>query len=179
MALMSGQAGRYERSFSGMIGALLVLLLVVGGYVAFRAVNRNEPADPVTAIEWRGPAKLAREQAEFPVMLPGSLPDGWIATSARWTGRRDQHWHLGLLTEQREYVGLEQQDRSAEDMVEQYVDADAGQGEDVRIGGQVWQSWFDDKDQALVLEQDDVTTLVVGTVDQEAVADFVETLRAR
>jgi hypothetical protein len=160
-----------------MLGALLVLLLVIGGYVAFRAVNRNEPADPVTAIDWRAQATVAREQADFHLLVPASLPTGWIATSARWTGGRDQHWHLGLLTQRRQYVGLEQEDRSTQDMVEQYVDPNAARGKDVRAGGRTWQSWFDDQDQALVLEQRGVTTLVVGTVDRQAVAQFVRTLR--
>jgi hypothetical protein len=174
---MSGQAGRYQRSVSGMVGAMVVLLLVVAGYVAFRAVNRNDVKDPVTAMDWKGAATYATEQADFEVLSPSTLPRGWIATSARWAGGRDPHWHLGLLTERRQYVGLEQEDRSAEDMVEDYVDPAAAQGEDVEIDGQTWQSWFDEEDQALVLEQDDVTTLVVGTVEQGTVADFVDSLR--
>ncbi len=174
---MSSQAGRYQRSFSGMVGALLVLLLVIGGYVAFRAVNRNEPADPVTPFDWRGPASYAREQADFELLAPASLPRGWFATSARWTGGREAHWHLGVLTQRRQYLGVEQEDRSVDDMVEEYVDPDAARGKDVRIDGQTWQSWFDDEDQALVLERDDVTTLVVGTVDRGTVEGFVRTLR--
>ncbi len=177
MGAMSSQAGRYQRSFSGLVGALVVLLAVIAGYVAFRAVNRNDVADPVVAIDWRPRATNAREQADFSVLTPEELPEGWIATSARWTGGRDAHWHLGLLTGRRQYVGLEQRDRSVEDMVGQYVDPDAAQGEDVRIGGRTWQSWFDDRDQALVLEQDDVTTLVVGSVDRGTVEDFARSLR--
>jgi hypothetical protein len=173
---MSEQAGRYQRSFSGMVGAMLVLLVVVGGYVAFRAVNRNDVADPVTPIDFTGAATYAEEQADFEVLTPPSLPDGWIATSARWTGGREPHWHLGLLTERKQYVGLEQEDRSAEDMVEEHVDEEAAQGEDVRIGGRTWQSWFDDRDQALVLEEDEVTTLVVGTVDRATLEEYVATL---
>ncbi len=173
---MSEQAGRYQRSFSGMVGALLVLMLVIAGYVAFRAVNRNDVADPVTPVDWRGPATYAREQATFTVRTPTELPDGWIASSARWTGGRDPHWHLGLLTGQRQYVGLEQEDRSVDDMVAEYVDPDAAQGEDVQIDGETWQSWFDEEDQALVLEGDDVTTLVVGTVPRDQVEDFVRSL---
>ncbi|GAA1938604.1 DUF4245 domain-containing protein [Nocardioides marmoribigeumensis] len=174
---MSAQAGRYQRSVSGMVGAMVVLLAVIGGYVAFRAVNRNDVADPVTAFDWRGPATYARQQADFTVLTPSRLPDGWIATSARWTGGREQHWHLGLLTGQRQYVGVEQEDRSVDDMVHEYVDPDAARGKDVRIDGRTWQSWFDDQDQALVLEQEDVTTLVVGTLDRGTVEDFVATLR--
>ena len=39
---MSEQGGRYQRSFAGMIGALLITLLVIGAFVAFRALNRDE-----------------------------------------------------------------------------------------------------------------------------------------
>ena len=173
---MSDSAGRYQRSFSGLVGAMLVLLVVVGGFVAFRAVNRNDVADPVRSIDWRGPATYAREQADFDVATPGRLPEGWIASSARWTGGRDQHWHLGMLTERRQYVGLEQEDRSRDDMVAEYVDEDAARGEDVEIDGRTWETWFDDEDQALVLEGDDVTTLVVGTTERSVVEDFVRTL---
>jgi hypothetical protein len=174
---MSGQAGRYQRSFSGLLGAMTVLLLVIGGYVAFRAVTRNDVADPVTPFDWRGPTTYARQQADFTVLSPARLPEGWIATSARWIGGRDAHWHLGLLTSRRQYVGIEQEDRSVSDMVEEYVDPNAAQGKDVRIDGQTWQSWFDDQDQALVLVQKNVTSLVVGSVDRSSVEDFVKTLR--
>lgn len=172
----TGQAGRYQRSFSGLIGSMVVLLVVVGAYVAFRAVNRTEPADPVRPVEWERSVDYARDQADFDLLAPDELPTGWIATSVRYTGGRDPHWHLGMLTGQRQYVGLEQEDRSAEDMVADYVDAEAQQGEDVEIGGQTWESWFDAEDQALVLEGEDVTTLVVGTVPQETVVDFVASL---
>ena len=139
-----GQPGRYQRSFSGMIGALVVLLVVIAGFVAFRAVNRNDVKDPVTAIDWRGPATYAEEQADFEVLTPEALPDDWIASSARWTGGREPHWHLGLLTEQRQYVGLEQEDRSSDDMVEEYVDPDAAQGKELVIYGVTWEWWFDE-----------------------------------
>ena len=173
---MSSQAGRYQRSFSGMVGAMVVLLVVIGAYVAFRAVNRNDVADPVVPIDWKGPASYAREQADFDVLSPAALPQGWIATSARWAGGREPHWHLGTLTAQKQYVGLEQEDRTVDDMVQEYVDPDAARGKDVTIDGQRWQSWFDEQDQALVRETGPVTTLVVGSVDQDVVVDFVARL---
>ena len=38
----SAAAGRYNRSPAGMVGALLVTLLVIGAFVAFRAFNRTD-----------------------------------------------------------------------------------------------------------------------------------------
>ena len=39
---MSEQPGRYQRSTSGMVGALLVTLLAILAFVAFRACNRTD-----------------------------------------------------------------------------------------------------------------------------------------
>lgn len=49
---MSEQPGRYQRSFSGMLGALVVLLLVIGGFVAFRAVTRDDLEVEVETVDY-------------------------------------------------------------------------------------------------------------------------------
>jgi hypothetical protein len=96
----------------------------------------------------------------------------------RFDNGRDQAWHVGFLTADDDYVGLEQADESAEELVEQHVDADATEGDPVTVDGEEWQSWTDEGgDSALVRETDAVTTLVVGTVEQETLAEFIHTLR--
>jgi hypothetical protein len=63
-------------------------------------------------------------------------------------------------------------------MVEAHVDEDATQGEDVQIAGDRWQSWTDDGgDLAVVREDPEVTTLVVGRVEQETLEELIATLR--
>jgi hypothetical protein len=178
MSDMSERPGRYQRSFSGMVGAMIVLVLVVALFVAFRAINRSQPESTVDAVDYTQPAEFAREQARFPVLAPSELPAGWRATSVRFDNGRDQAWHVGFLTRDDDYVGLEQADETAEDLVEQYVDQDATEGDPVALDGEEWQSWTDEGgDTALVRETDEVTTLVVGTVDQETLVEFVHTLR--
>ena len=175
---MSEQPGRYQRSFSGMIGAMVVLLLVVAAYVVFRAVNRNDVESPVRALEFQQSAEFAREQAPFPLLAPERLPEGWIATSVRFEEGRRPSWHLGMLTDEQKYVGLEQQRRSVDEMVERHVDEEAERGDDVEIDGQTWQSFTDeDDDLALVRESDEVTTLLVGRVSQETFEELLLTLR--
>lgn len=175
---MSEQPGRYQRSFTGMIGAMVVLLLVVGGYALFRELNRDDPPSPVKAVDFVSPAKYARSEADFALLAPAELPDGWIATSVSFTSGDEQAWHLGCLTDDRRYVGLEQADRPVSDMVEDYVDEDATQGDDVTVGGETWETWTDaGEDLALVRESGDVTTLVVGRVPQETLEQFIATLR--
>jgi hypothetical protein len=178
MTPMSERPGRYQRSFSGMVGAMVVLVLVVALFVAFRAVNRTQPENTVEAVDYSRPAEFAREQARFPLLAPAELPEGWRATSVRFTNGRDQAWHVGFLTGADRYVGLEQADVDAEDLVEEHVDVEATEGRPVTVDGDEWRTWTDaGGDTALVRETDEVTTLVVGTVDQETLVEFVHTLR--
>jgi hypothetical protein len=112
------------------------------------------------------------------VLAPRSLPPGWIATSVRFTPGQDQAWHLGTLTGDRKYVGLEQADRAASDMVEQYVDPDATRGDDRTINGETWQTWSDaGGDHALVREAHGVTTVLVGAVPESTLESYLGTLR--
>jgi hypothetical protein len=176
---MSQQAGRYQRSAAGMVGAMVVLVLVVIGFVLFRDLNRNDPPSPVRTVDYEQAAEYARDQAGFDVLSPADLPEGWRATSVRYLPGETESWHLGLLTEEDRYVGLEQSGGSADAMVEEHVDPDAVEGEPVDVAGQDWATWSDSGgDLALVRETDGTTTLVVGhEVPEAALADFAARLR--
>jgi hypothetical protein len=175
---MSERPGRYQRSFAGMLGAMLVLVLVVGAFVVFRETTRDEPANPVEAVDFKRPAQFARDEADFALVAPQKLPEGWMATSVRFTQGDEQAWHLGMLTDERRYIGLEQSNRTVDDMVEDFVDEEAEQGEDITVDGETWESYTDAGDDlALVRESDDVTTVVVGRVSQETLEELIATLR--
>ena len=175
---MSTQPGRYQRSVAGMVGAMLVLLVVVAGFVAFRDFNRAEPENPVEAVDYQGPAEYARGEADFELLAPAELEDGWKATNVRFRNGRDPSWHLSFLTDEGRYVGLEQADDSAGSMVEEFVDEEAERGDDVVIDGKTWESWSDaGGDSALVREGDEITTLVVGTASPALLREFVQSLR--
>jgi hypothetical protein len=175
---VSEQPGRYQRSTAGMLGAMLVLLLVVGAFVVFRELNRDEPPNPAVAQDFLTPAKYARTAADFPLLAPDRLPDGWIATSVSFTDGKRQAWHLGTLTDDRRYVGLEQAERPVDGMVEDYVDPEATQGDDVTIDGQTWQTFTDSGDDlAIVRQADGVTTLLVGPVSEATLEELLATLR--
>lgn len=176
---MSTQAGRYPRTVNGMVGAMIVLVLVVVGFVLLRDANRDDPASPVQAVDYTADVDYARRQATFDLVAPPSLPPGWIATSVRYVPGREESWHLGLLTADERYVGLEQADASVESMVEEHVDAEAVEGAPVTVSGSRWQTWTDEGgDLALVRQSTDVTTLVVGhEVPSEELEAFAATLR--
>ena len=54
---MSEQAGRYQRSFSGLIGAIVITLLAIGGFVAVRAFVRDDQE----AVSGRGNFRKAED----------------------------------------------------------------------------------------------------------------------
>ena len=174
---MSERPGRYQRSFAGMIGAMLVLLGAVAAFVLFRDAVRDEPETPVRAIDYERPAEYAAEQASFDLVAPRELPEGWKATSVRYTPGRAESWHIGFLTDEGRYIGLEQADELLSTMVRDHVDEDAVQGDDVEIDGETWQGWTDEGgDTALVREERDLVTLVVGTADRDTLVEFVRSL---
>jgi hypothetical protein len=174
---VSEQPGKYQRSFSGLVGAMVVLLLVVGAFVVFRGVFRSDAEVPVRAVDYQRTQSFAQEQIDFALLAPETLPAGWRATSVRFVPDPPR-WHVGVLTDEDRYIGLEQSRSSEEKMVETYVDRDALRGEPVQAAGETWRTWTDEGgDIALTRVEDDVTVLVVGTPDLEVLVDYVETLR--
>ena len=45
--------GRYQRSANGMVGAMVVLVLLVGGFVAVQALGRDQDVDPVKTVDYQ------------------------------------------------------------------------------------------------------------------------------
>lgn len=174
---MSEKPGRYERSATGMVGAMIVLLLVVGAFVLVRELIREDVETPVPTVDYQQTLRFAREQLDFDPLAPPSLPEGWQATSARFVPEPSR-WHLGVLTDEDRYVGLEQSHSSPQKMVRTYVDREAVAGEPVDVAGERWETWTDEGgDTALVREEGDVTTLVVSTAGLDVLVDYAAGLR--
>ena len=177
---VSGQAGgRYTRSINGMVGAMLVVFLVVVAFVVFRDAVRSDVTTTVEDVDYVQPAAFAQEQAGFEILAPSALPEGWRSTSVRYVPGIDERWHLGMLTGEGRYVGVEQASATEENLVEAHVDEEAARGEAVTIAGERWQTWTDEGgDLALVRQGEDVTTLVVGhEVPLEELVEFTASLR--
>lgn len=181
---MSQQSpSRYALPISGMVGAMVMVLLVVGGFVAFRAVNRDNKPTPVSTVDYSGYVRSGRDDGKLAILAPAHTPDGWRATSAQYTTGVAPHWHLGVLTASGRYVGLEEGLAPASDQVDQYVDQNATRGTSLTIGGSTWQSWTDSGgDYALVqsrpARQKGATesVVVVGSAPPAQIRAYVETL---
>ena len=127
-----GQPSRYTRSFNGMTGALIVTVLAVLAFVAWRGLWRSDVDNEPEAVDWQARVELA-QQADLRVVHPRELPAGWTATSTELAAGDDPRWSLGVLTDDGRFVGIRQQDTSVTDLVELYVDEDAEAGDDATV----------------------------------------------
>lgn len=174
---MSEQPGRYTRSTAGMVGAMIVAVAAVVGFVLLRDLNRADVETEVPAVDYQKVIEFNGDQVDFPPVAPPTLPDGWKATSVRLTPQ-PARWHLGVLTDEGRYIGLEQSRSSEENMVERYVDEEAVRGEPVDVAGETWRTWTDEGgDTALTRVEGGVTTLVVGTPGRDVLVDYAASLR--
>jgi len=172
--------GRYERSFAGMIGALIVTVLVIVAYVAFRALVRDTPATEVEPVDYLEAVEGAQVQG-LDVAYPPSLPDGWVATSVDLAPTDPPRWSLGVLTDDGDFVGLRQEDASPSTLAKTYVDENAVAGDDVTLDSTLattWGTWSDDGgDHALVAEIDGLgTVMVYGSAPESVLEDYTESL---
>jgi hypothetical protein len=146
-----------------MVGAMVVMVVILVGWVGFRSLTTQEPDNPVQTVDYAQVVGPAKKAAPFDLVAPPTLPAGWRATSVGFSDQSQPRWHLGVLTDQKRYVGLEHAERPVRQMVAQYVDKDASRGTPVRVAGSAWSTYTDaGGDLALVSEDGRTTTLVVG-----------------
>ncbi len=166
--------GRYQRSANGMVGAMVVLVVLVGGFVGVQALGRDHDVEPARTVDYRPVADQARTAGTLFVFTPDPMPEGWRATSVSYAPGRAPTWHLGMLTDQGSYVGIEESLATEQDVVEKFVDPDAERGDKVRLRGLTWRVWTDSGgDYALVLSTRKQTVLVGGSAGEKDVRALV------
>ncbi len=170
MEHVSEQPSRYTRSFGGMTGALIITVVFVLAFVAWRGLFRGEADDTPDAVDWQQSLELA-EQADLRVVHPRELPSGWIATSVDLFAGDDPRWGLGVLTDDGDFIGIRQQDTSVDDLVSLYVDEKAEAGDDASVASDItdtWQTWSDSGgDHGFSTEVGDEAVLVYGSAPVE------------
>jgi hypothetical protein len=168
---------------SGMVGAMLVCLAVILAFVTFRALNRTEVEVTPDTIDHLAVVEGVQAGGEK-IAYPAELPDGWRATRAAFESGPGRVWALSLLTDDDEFVGVRQlmaaDPDSVGDLVEKYVDADAEEGEPVRLDGSLAPEWrtFSDSggDHALVAPVGGTLLLVVGSAPEAQVEQLTAAL---
>lgn len=154
------------------IGALLVGLAALGYWFQVKPDREVKAVDYVTAV------KAARGDADFDVLAPTSLPAGWKATTVRYeTGERGQ-WHLGVMTDTGDYIGLEQSGIGKRRAIERFAPGTEAKGTAV-VAGQQWQVRQSKRgENTLVRTDGDVTIVVTGTATRRVIEDYAASLSA-
>jgi hypothetical protein len=139
------QPSRYDRSFSGLLAAMIVTVLFVAAYVGFRALTRDQP-DVDQKVDYLSDVKDL-EEAGVDVIYPCQLPEGWQSTSTTFERGTPPKWGIGIVTDDDKFVGIRQEDTDVDDLLDTYVDENPQQGDDaspanhLRIS--IWQTWSD------------------------------------
>ena len=159
------------RSLAVVLGVVVVVLLLNA---------RDERGATVREVGYAGPLAQARSAAPYDVVGPVGLGDDWRATSVR-SPREDGGvvWHVGFVTPEGEYAGLEQAAASTRRFVDRFAEGADVTGE-VRIEGQTWQrlEGGDPEPRALVLRDDQATTVVAGTASFDELEELARSLEA-
>lgn len=176
MADVSEKPGRYQRSSTGLIGAMIVTLLAIGAFVLLRSLTRGDLEVERDAVDYAAAAEAARG-AGFDVIAPASLPDGWKVTAVDLRQTDPLRWGLGLLTDDDTFVGLRQESKSVDELVDVNIDDDAAEGDVVSLEsdlGSEWRTWSDDGgDTGYSIEVGDQTVLVYGSAPAAELQEFI------
>lgn len=174
---MERKPNRYELPWTSIVGAMLVTVAVVAGFVLVRGALRTNDATPVPTVEYSHLLRVGQEDGKLLMLSPKPMPAGWRATSAKYTGGAGARWHLGILTSSEKYVGIEEARSTVADLLGRSVRGEAVKGKPVKIDGVSWQSWRGETgDYVLTRSDGDVSVLVRGTAPATVVQGFVKRL---
>lgn len=141
---------------------MALVLVLVAALVVLLPRPQEQVRQPVDVAD----AAAAARSAQAPHVVP-DLPDGWTATSARFTPQGVDGvptWHVGYLTPSQRYAGLE----VAAGVTPGWLEEQTSEGVDAGARDVAGVSWVervspDGARRSLVTERDGVTTVVTGT----------------
>ena len=154
---------------TAVMGALLLGAVLIGQLVTVT------PDRPERRVDFADAVAGARAAATFDVIAPKALPKGWIANSARFG---PDAWHLGVVTPDDKYVGLEQATWSAKAMVDEFAPESRSAGQ-TRLAGHTWQVRTEsDGDRVYLRDAGETSILVVGSARRADLERYVSSLSA-
>lgn len=150
----------------------VIAVIILGVYGVSRLYSSGDEAT-VTTVDYETAVAQARPAATFPLIAPTSLPAGWRATSVRFQANG---WHLGVLTDDDDYVGLEQLRGSADRAVGRFADGSKDAGT-AQVAGQTWDVRSGPKGRWTYLrEEDGLTTLLNTSASRPVLEDYIASL---
>lgn len=175
----TGRPGKYDRSFGGLVGSMIVLVLVVFGIVLFRGAFRDTPEYEPEPVDYL-PLISSIQLGDLEPVYPGELPAGWIVKDATFKPGDRPVLDLAMSTDEERFAGLHQEDEDVDELVRTYVGTDATEGEPVTLDSEVAARWrtFTDPggDTAFAAEVGEDTVLVWGSAPEADLVELVATL---
>jgi hypothetical protein len=165
------------RTLKNMVWALLACFVVV----AFLMIVTWRPKEErIRAVPYTEQLADAKKVAPW-VRGPAPMPAGWTATSVEFRTPEQSPitWHLGIVTNEKKYVGLEQSNVTGEKFQHEELGKTTDDGTS-NVGGVTWQRKVlqeREGENALVLVGSGVTTIVVGDAGYPALEAFASVLR--
>jgi hypothetical protein len=163
-----------------MVGALVVVVALVVAVVGIRSASQK--STPIETADWQAWAKAGRADGKLAMLAPTRLPSGWRATSATYESGTSPQWRMGMLTDAKKFVGLEESLEPTDRLVQEYVDENAERGDDVTFAGATWQTWTDAGGDYAVIRTlatpsgEQERLLVYGSAADQEIRDFAGTL---
>ncbi len=172
-------SSRGNPDIGDILRSMFVIGLIILGLFAFGKLFTTTPEETVSTVDYEQVLVQAQAGTSLPLLAPTTLPDGWRATSARFDPGVDGSggtWHLGVLTDDEEYVGIEQTPLSIERALDRWAEGSEEAGS-AQVAGEVWSVWAGPGDEiAYVMREGERTTLVNGTVTQDVLEDYIASL---
>jgi hypothetical protein len=152
---------------------MVVIAVIILGLYGLGRLFTATPESVVKPVDYASIVAQARPAATFPLAAPPSLPEGWRATSARFQANG---WHLGILTDDEQYVGLEQLTASVDRAVDRFAEDSKAAGT-AEVAGETWTVRSGPEGRVIyVRNADGLTTLVNSSASRAVVEDFIESL---
>jgi hypothetical protein len=171
--MSSPRSSRGNPAMGDIIRSMVVIAVIILAVFGFGKLFTATPETVVKPIDYVTVVDQARPAATFPLAAPATLPEGWRATSARFQANG---WHLGILTDEDEYVGLEQLTSSIDRAVDRFAEDSKPDGT-AEVAGQSWTVRSGPDGRVIyVRNADGLTTLVNSSASRAVVEDFIESL---
>lgn len=171
-----GRPGRYERSFGGLVAALVVTVVAVGGLLWFLGLFRSDVEVEPGEVDYLRIAGEAQDSGLEPV-YPESLPEDWTATAYDVMAGDEPVFEIRMLTGDEEFVGIHQESVPASELVREFVNEEATSIDVYEARGSVARAWegFEDADgdTAYAAEVGGQTVLVYGPAAPEELQDLI------
>lgn len=164
---------RGNPSIGDIVRSMVVIAAIILGLYGIGRLFTSDDKAEVQTVDYASVVAQARPAATFALAAPGSLPKGWRATSARF---QPNGWHLGVLTADDDYVGLEQLRSSRGLAVDRFAEDSKSAGT-ADVASQTWSvRTGPDGRWTYVRDENGLTTLVTTSASRRVLENYISSL---